>query len=123
MSDKTENEDFVTKVKTGLNKGLRVVNIRSREVLDTVKIKKKISSGKKKKRQALADVGESVYKMFVQRDQFNEERLREKCREVAKVDQEIKDLEDELEVVHTNAQKELGKLKAISKPGTEQDDA
>lgn len=119
MSDKVEYEDFFTKVKSGLNKGLRVVNIRSREVLDTVKIKNRIGSQKKKKRNALTDVGESVYKMFVQRDQFNEDRIREKCREVAKIDQQIKDLEEELEVVHTNARKELGRLKAISKPGEE----
>lgn len=117
MSDSIQNEDFFSKIKTGVNKGLRVVNIRSREMYDTVKIKNRISSHNKKKRRAFADLGENVYKMFVQRDQFNEDRIREKCREVAKIDQEIKDFEEELEVVHTNARKELGKLKAISKPG------
>lgn len=117
MSDSIQNDDFISKIKTGVNKGLRVVNIRSREMYDTVKIKNRISSHNKKKRHAFTDLGENVYKMFIQRDQFNEDRIREKCREVARIDQEIKDFEEELEVVHTNARKELGKLKAISKPG------
>ena len=117
MSDNLQHEgDFITKIKGGLNKGLRVVNIRSREFLDAVKIKNKIGSHKKKKKQVISEVGEAVYKMFVQKNQFDEERIREKCREVSRVEQEIKDFEEELEIVHTNARKELGKLKAISKP-------
>lgn len=121
MSNGVGNDDFFAKVKSGLNKGLRVVNIRSREVFDTVKIKKQIGSAKKDKKKVLTEVGESVYKMFVHKDQFNEEAIREKCREVAKADQRLKDLEQELEVIHENAQRELGKLKAISKPESKQE--
>ena len=121
MSEKLQHEgDFITKIRSGLNKGLRVVNIRSREFLDAVKIKNRISSHRKKKKQVISEVGETVYKMFVQKNEFDEEKIKEKCREVSRVEQEIKDFEEELEIIHTNARKELGRLKAISKPADQE---
>lgn len=115
-SEKVQDGDFITKVKESLNKGLRVVNIRSKEVYESVKIKKKISSHNSNRDKQISELGETVYKMFSQRGEFNEEKVREACRQVARTEQEIKDFEDELEMVHQNAKKELGKLKAISKP-------
>lgn len=116
MSGYDGNDDVLTKIKRGLGKGLRVVNIRSKEVYETVLIKNKIQSHKKKRKKSVTDLGESVFRMFKHKGSFDEESLRAKCTSVAKIEQEIKDFEDELSLVHLNAQKELGKLKAITKP-------
>ena len=116
MSEYYDNDDVLTKLRRGLGKGLRIVNIRSKEVYETVLIKNKIQSHKKKRKKSVTDLGESVFRMFKHKDSFDEENIRTKCTSVAKLEQEIKDFEDELSLVHLNAQKELGKLKAIAKP-------
>lgn len=116
MSEKYTDDDVLSKIKSGLNKGLRVVNIRSKEVFDTVKIKNKMQGHKRKRKKSVSDIGEVVFKMFKHKDSFDEESIRTKCTEVAKIEQEIQGFEEELRLVHLNAQKELGKLKAITKP-------
>lgn len=110
------NDDIVSKIKSGLNKGLRVVNIRSKEAYDTVKLKNKLQSHKRKKSRQIKEVGEFVYGQFKSKDELEAESIKSKCVEVAKIEQEISDLEEELRLVHENAKKELGKLKAIAKP-------
>ena len=116
MSDHNENGDILSVLKNSISKGLRVVNIRSKEAYGTVRIKNKISSNNKKQSKAVHQLGESVYKMFKLKDSFDNESLRNKCVEIAKIEQEHVDLEEELRVLHENALYELGKLKAISKP-------
>ena len=116
MSDKIENDDILTKIRIGLGKGLRVVNIRSKEVYGVVRIKNKIQGNKKKRRKSIFELGESVFKMFKLKDSFDIDSLKNKCVEITKIEQELQDFEEELRLLHLNAQKELGKLKAISKP-------
>ncbi len=110
------NDDILSKIKSGLNKGLRVVNIRSKEAYDTVKLKNKLQAHKRKKGKEIKEVGEFVFKQFKTKDEFDSESIKARCIEVAKVEQEVSDLEEELRLVHENARKELGKLKAITKP-------
>ncbi|MGH7884594.1 MAG: hypothetical protein ACRENO_02725 [Thermodesulfobacteriota bacterium] len=112
----SHNDDIFTKIKLGLNKGLRVVNIRSKEAYDTLKVKNQIHAHKRKKGSELRDLGEFVYKMFKTKDEFDAESIKNKCTRAAKIEQEISDLEEELRLVHENAGKELGKIKAITKP-------
>ena len=119
-SDEQEYKDLLTVVKEGLHKGLRVVNIRSKEMYDTVKIKNKIQSHRKNRKRNVNDLGETVFKMYKHNDSFEENEIKNKCNELAKIEREILNFEEELKHVHLNAQKELGKLKAISKP-TEED--
>lgn len=110
------NDDIMSKIRSGVNKGLRVVNIRSKEAYDTVRIKNKIQSHKRKKTREMKEVGEFVYNMFKTRDELDTDSIKNKCVGVARTDQEISDFEEELRLTHENAKKELGKLKAISKP-------
>ena len=116
MPDKIENDDILSKIRIGLGKGLRIVNIRSKEVYGVVKIKNKIQGNKKKRRKSIFELGESVFKMYKLKDSFDVDSLKSKCVEITKIEQELQDFEEELRLLHLNAQKELGKLKAISKP-------
>ncbi len=116
MSEYNHNGDILSVLKNSISKGLRVVNIRSKEAYGTVKIKNQISGNRKKQAKAIQQIGESVYKMFKLKDSFDNESLRSKCVEIAKIEQKQADLEEELKVLHESALHELGKLKAISKP-------
>ena len=100
MSGHDENSDVLSVIKNSISKGLRVVNIRSKEAYGTVRIKNKISGNKKKQSRAIHQLGESVYKMFKLMDSFDNESLRSKCVEIAKIEQEHADLEEELRVLH-----------------------
>lgn len=116
MADIFDNSEFLTRIMEGVNKGIRVVNIRSKEVYETVKIKNQIQSLKKQKKSAIDELGNSVYRVFRHKNSFDQESVRAKCVEIEKIDSKIEETEEQLRLLHENAQKELGKLKAISKP-------
>jgi hypothetical protein len=116
MAEINETSDLFTKLRYGLNKGLRIVNIRSREAYETLKIKNQIQKLRKKRRRNIEDVGNAVYRMFKHNNKFNEEILRSKCMDISGLENEIEEREEELTAVHLNAQKELGNLKQLAKP-------
>ncbi len=116
MSDNVKNDDILSTIKTNVSKGIRTVNIRTKEVYNTVLIKNRIQGNKKKLKRYTSELGEAVYKMYKLKDSFDVESLKDKCVMIIKIEQEIQDFEEELKILHLNAQNELGKLKAISKP-------
>ncbi len=116
MAEINEASDLFAMVRDGLNRGLRIVNIRSKEAYETLKIKNQIQKLRRKRRKNIEDVGHSVYRMFKHNNKFNEESIRLKCVDISKVEDEIDEREEELRIVHVNAQKELGNLKSLAKP-------
>jgi hypothetical protein len=116
MAEINETSDLLTKLRDGLNKGLRIVNIRSKEAYETLKIKNQIQKLTKKRRRNIEDVGNAVYRMFKHNNKFNEDSIRLKCMDISTIEDEIEEREEELRVVHLNAQKELGNLKQLAKP-------
>ncbi len=122
MREEISHQGFLSMVKDRLNKGLRIVNIRSRETVDALKVKRNIVSSRKKRGRLILELGEFTFSMFQQKGEFDEAQLRDKCKEIARIDQEISDLEKQLELIHENARKQLGELKAISKPATQNEE-
>jgi len=116
MAEINETSDLFTKLRNGLNKGLRIVNIRSKEAYETLKIKNQIQKLTKNRRRNIEDVGNAVYRMFKHNNRFNEESIRLKCNDISTIDDEIEGREEELRMVHLSAQKELGNLKSLAKP-------
>ncbi len=116
MAEVNETSDLFTKLRDGLNKGLRIVNIRSKEAYETLKIKNQIQKLAKKRRRNIEDVGNAVYRMFKHNNKFNEESIRLKCKDISTIEDEIEGREEELRMVHLSAQKELGNLKSLAKP-------
>lgn len=116
MAEINETSDLFAKLRYGLNKGLRIVNIRSKEAYETLKIKNQIQKLRKKRRRNIEDVGNAVYRMFKHNNKFNEEILTSKCMDISSVEDEIEERQEELRVVHLNAQKDLGNLKQLAKP-------
>jgi predicted mannosyl-3-phosphoglycerate phosphatase (HAD superfamily) len=108
--------DFFSRLKQGVNKGIRIVNIRSKEAYETLRIKNQLQSLNRQRKSALEELGNAVYRMFKHRNGFNEEAIKARCIEIERIEDEIEESKERLRMVHESAQSALGRLKAISKP-------
>ncbi|MBU1182089.1 MAG: zinc ribbon domain-containing protein [Proteobacteria bacterium] len=104
--------DFFEKVKQGVGKGITTVSVKSKEVIETTKIKGQIGTLQEQKKSDLEELGNIVYTMFL-KDSFDMERVKEKCETIRGLGSQIKDKEVELRQTHLKAQEALGKPKAI----------
>ncbi len=105
--------DLFQKVKQGIGKGVTTASVKSREVMETTKIKSQINGLEEKKRAMLEELGSIVYTMSL-KGNFDEERLKTKCSAVAALDDQIKHKEEELKEIHLKAQEALGKPKPVT---------
>jgi len=100
--------DFLDKVKQGIDKGVNVVSVRSKEALDAARIKSQIGALTDRRQEALTGLGEMVYGLFRQGSPGLDEIVRPKCEEIAGLDEEIRQREEELKQVHLEANRNLG---------------
>jgi uncharacterized protein YqgV (UPF0045/DUF77 family) len=102
-------EKFIDNLKKEFNKGVAVVGAKSKEIIETTKIKNQIEDLKKAKRQAFQEIGETVYQMSLDEDYDGQEAIKEKCQAVTELDQQIQAKEMELKGVRQEAQEAVGK--------------
>jgi ribosomal protein L40E len=105
--------DFFEKVKQSVGKGLTTVSVKSKEMLETTKIKGKIGTLQEQKKSALEELGNIVYTMFL-KGSLDEERIKGKCEAIRGLDNQIEEKEKELKEIYLKAQEALGKPKAIA---------
>jgi NADH pyrophosphatase NudC (nudix superfamily) len=105
--------DFFDKVKQGIGKGITTVSVKSKEALETTKLKGQIVTLQERKKSALEELGNIVFTMFL-KGSFDEERIKGKCEIIRGLDSQIKEKEDELRQVHLKAQEALGLPKAVA---------
>lgn len=101
--------DFFDKVKQGIDKGVNMVSVKSKEVVEAGKLKSQINGLTEQLKQSFPELGSIVYGMFVN-GQFDEEIFKTKCETIAALENEIKLKEDELKQNRLKAQEALGKL-------------
>ena len=116
MSEILDTRDILNKFKDGINKGFRIVNIRSKEAYDTLKIKNTIRQLAKKRRDTVLDMGYTIYRSYRYKGRINGDILEAKCADSDKIEREISDWEEKLRLVHLNARKALGAVKALARP-------
>ena len=116
MSEITDSRDMLSRFKDGLNKGLRIVNIRSKEAYDALKIKNTIRQLSKRRTDAILDMGNSIYRSYKHKGTVNGDNIESKCSDIEKIEKEIEDWEEKLRLVHEEANKVLGSVKALEKP-------
>jgi predicted polyphosphate/ATP-dependent NAD kinase len=104
--------DFLQKVKQGIGKGVTTASVKSKQVVETTKIKSQISGLEERKKAMLEELGNIVYVM-VSKSEIDQERLKAKCSAIAAVDSEIKQKQEELREVHLKAQQALGRPKPL----------
>ena len=115
--DVSETKGMFDAVRGGITRGLRIVNIRSREAYDALKIRNRIRELNARRQNAVLDMGNSIYRSYKHKGQISADVAREKCEAIERIDAEIISCEEELILIHSNAQKALGSLKALSGPG------
>lgn len=116
MPYEREERDLLTIFKDGISQGLRVLNIRSKEAYDTLKIKNTIRQLERRRREAVYDLGASVYRTFKHTGKVVEDTVAARCADIDRIESEIEGWNENLELVHMNAQKALGSVKALAKP-------
>ncbi len=105
--------EFLDKIKENIGKGLTTVTTASKELIETTRLKGEISAARRQRRELLEELGSIVFVM-VSRDAFEIERVREKCRAVAGLDERIRDLEEAVHNVHLKTEEALGKKAAAA---------
>jgi hypothetical protein len=108
--------DLFDKVKQGVDKGILIVSVRSKEAFDTVKLKSQIGDLRRRRRNALEDLGNAVYEMFRSDKSFDEEKIGAKCEMIAGLDGQIRGYEEQLMLIHIRAEETLSRPKALQKP-------
>ncbi|NIP29563.1 MAG: hypothetical protein GTN99_01965, partial [Candidatus Dadabacteria bacterium] len=111
-----EHEDILEKFKAGFNRGLRIVNVRSKEAYGVLMTKNQIQGKNRKKKKLVEDLGNAVFRTYKHKGNINEDSIKDKCEDIIKIESDIDILYEEIQNIHDNALKELGKLKAITKP-------
>ncbi|MCZ6468449.1 MAG: hypothetical protein O7C70_02840 [Candidatus Dadabacteria bacterium] len=116
MSEMSEAQYFFNKFKEGLNRGIRIVNVRSKEAYDTVLIRNRIRSLKKRRTDSVLEMGNMIYRTFKYKGRINQDTVKTKCADIENIEREIEKCEEELNIIHINADKALGSVKALVKP-------
>jgi len=116
MSEMSETKYLFNKFKDGVNRGLRILNVRSKEAYDAVLIRNRIRSLRKRRSDSVLEMGNMLYRTFKYKGIINSEIVETKCKDIESIEKEIEKCEQELEVLHINADKALGSVKALVKP-------
>lgn len=105
--------DFFDKLRQGVEKGVTTVSVKSKEMIEVTKLNSQIAEILKQKKEALGELGNIVYTMYL-KSAFDEERLRDKSAFISALDEQIKQKKSELTEIHTKAQEALGKPKVVA---------
>lgn len=101
--------EFLDRLRKGLDKGVATVTVKSKEILETTQLRSQVKTLQDERQREIEELGNIVYTLHVQgklKEGF--ERLEEKCKRVANLDQKIRDKEEEIRQVHLKAQDALG---------------
>ncbi len=98
---------FLGKVKEGINMGVATVGVRSREVLDATMLKSQIDALSKRKRNAVAELGDIVYALFL-KGAIDEETLRSRCMAVVSLDGQRLEKEERLRQIRLKSNDVFG---------------
>jgi hypothetical protein len=92
-------ENFMNRLKKEIDRGVTIVGAKSKELLETTKIKSRISDLNTQKQQSLEEIGKLTYQMFSNPNYDGGTAIQDKCRFVAGLEEEIQLKEDELEKI------------------------
>jgi len=89
MSEMSEAQYIFNKFKEGLNRGIRIVNVRSKEAYDTVLIRNRIRSLKKRRTDSVLEMGNMIYRTFKYKGRINQDTVETKCADIENIEREI----------------------------------
>lgn len=98
--------DIFDKIAQGIDKGLTTVTARSKELIDTTKIKNQIKALQEQKSSVLEELGNMVYAMVLN-DNLDQDKIKRTCEALSELDRQIKDNEEELIRIYEDTQRVL----------------
>ncbi len=107
--------EFLDKIKENIGKGITTVSVASKELVETSRLKGEIAGARRRRRDLIEELGSVVFAME-SRGAFDMERVREKCRAIAGLDERIRELEEAVRNVHRRSEEVLGRPKDASPP-------
>jgi hypothetical protein len=108
--------DFFDKLKQGIGKGVTTVSVKSKEMMDTNRVKSQMADLERQKKDTLAALGASVCQMLAD-GRLDEEVLRTACAAVLKFDEHVREKQVELVRIHEEAQQALDAAQQPIGPG------
>lgn len=106
--------DFFDKVKQGISKGVSTASVKSKEMLEVTRLRSQINTVQRQKIGAIEELGNIVYTMFL-KEGIDELRIKDKGSAILKIDNQIKNLENEIVQVQNKARESLGMVASIGK--------
>lgn len=96
--------DFFEKVKGGIDKGIKTVSSKSKEFLETTKLKGEIRDVEANIQNRFNALGKKVFEM-INRDALNEDELKADCGEIGALFKKITELEEAIKQAELEALK------------------
>ncbi len=100
--------DLWQDVKKSVDKLTTTINVKSKEVVQVSKVKKEIDELKNKMQAHFPALGEVTYHMY-REGNIDQGKIDEVCREIAALDEQIKQKENELKRIYRDSQEARGK--------------
>lgn len=88
--------DFLDKVKEKMDKGISLVTSKSKETIETAKLRNRIRHLRQQREEKIEGLGKLVYEMLKE-DQWDEKRMKDSYSQVIEIETEIKNLENTIE--------------------------
>lgn len=101
--------DFFDKIKQGIDRGITTVSVKSKEMLDSQKVRGQVDTLKRQRRTSLEELGGIVYEMYKDGLALDETKLKDKYKELEELDIQVKNKETELEEIKRRAEEALVK--------------
>ncbi|RPI18457.1 MAG: hypothetical protein EHM58_05220 [Ignavibacteriae bacterium] len=98
--------DFFDIIKKRVSKGLNTISVKSKEFIETNKVKEEISELQIKKTQIFIDIGKTTFNMYKENN-YDELIIKEKCKEINELLIKISEKENELTTIQEEAKKML----------------
>jgi hypothetical protein len=102
---------LLSRLRENLRKGAATTEIRSKEMIDAQRIRRRIARLGKERSRHMQDLGQAVYEMSG-KGKLDEEAINVKCAGIADLDSQIKEHQVQVEELHQKAQEALEKTKA-----------
>jgi transposase len=102
--------DFFSKARDSVRKGMSTATTKSKELVETQRLKGQISKLAEERKAALQELGSLVFEMS-ERGDFDRDAIRTKCEAITGIGERTKEYEKQLEEVHQKAQEAAEKSK------------
>jgi len=94
--------DIFKKVTNGLDKRIKIVSLKGKELIETKKLKKEIENTQELINSKFQALGRKVFEM-INRDELNINELKERCKEIILLFRKIVELEEKIKKIEFEA--------------------